>query len=86
MTFTSNKKGCISTNDLFPSPRPQFHEIPPPPPAYPDALVSRRGIKYKSTRYYLERLQMACLERCIKWSWNLILGEEKENFPPLILS
>lgn len=60
--------------------------MPPPPPAHLGALTSRRIIKYKYTRYYLEWLQMACLERCIKWSWNLIFGAEKENFSPLILS
>lgn len=48
--------------------------------------MSRRAIKYKYTRYYLEWLQMPRLERCIKRSWNLIFGGEKENFSPLIWS
>lgn len=67
----------VSTSTVAPR-----HEVPPPPPAYLGALMSRRAIKYKYARYYLEWLQMPRLERCIKWSWNLIFGWRKREFLP----
>lgn len=62
------------------------HGCPAPSAGSSQRSHEPRIIKYKYTRYYLEWLQMACLEHCIKWSWNLVFGAEKENFSPLILS
>lgn len=46
----------------------QCHEDPPPLLLYLTALTSGQAIKYEPKNYNLERLQMSCLEHCIKCS------------------